>query len=362
MAVKKRRPVYRSIRRRRVQLLWCCLVVGICSSLLLASDPPHWSSNVMTMNCTNPCHVTHQASGASLSNSASNVNLCQSCHGPGGLASELPISTTDLAEPGNKGTSHAFDRSMVNQDCGAQAPQNPEMQVRTMGGNIVCSTCHNQHSAISSNRGTPRISSPQLLTSRGSTGTLSAGGTFDGERGSWYHVKILNPGTEATAEFQYRKTLDENDWSVWSSSQTAGVGIALDNGVTITFAAGSYELEEEWELYASWAFLRVPLDAGNNSGGDAFCRDCHRDWAMDHIAVRTYSAASPRSHPVGVALNANGRAYDRSVPLDADGSEQGAPGDGNNWNDLRLDSNNSVQCWTCHGVHFMPSRSGAEAP
>lgn len=339
------------------------LVIACAWSVVsVASDPPHWSSNSITISCSEPCHVAHQASGGSLGSAASNVNLCESCHGPGGLAGSLPINASDLAVPGNRGTSHAFGRAATNSDCGAKTPQNPELQVRIMGGNVVCSTCHNQHSAVATMRGTPRISSPEPLTSNGSTGTLSSGGTFSGSTGTWYHVKIVSAGTENSAEFQYRTSLAPNGWSSWTSSLAAGTEVNLSDGLTVTFGPGWYELDEAWEFFASWPFLRVPLDAGDNSSGDAFCRDCHRDWAMDHIAVRTYSATMPRSHPVGVRLNANGRGYDRAVPLDANGAGQGASGDGNPWNELRLDEAGLVQCWTCHGVHFMPSRSGAEHP
>jgi hypothetical protein len=73
--------------------------------------------------------------------------------------------------------------------------------------------------------------------------------------------------------------------------------------------------------------------------------------------VRTYTGEF-RSHPVGQALNANGRGYDRTVPLDANGAVQGSGSqDGLAANDLRLDATGLVQCTTCHAVHYAPSNS-----
>ncbi|MHB0972196.1 MAG: hypothetical protein ACYC60_20805, partial [Thermoanaerobaculia bacterium] len=63
-----------------------------------------------------------------------------------------------------------------------------------------------------------------------------------------------------------------------------------------------------------------------------------------------------KSHPVGVALNANGGGYDRATPLDANGLVQGGAGDGNPTNDLTL-AGSTVQCLTCHGIHHADSNT-----
>jgi len=131
--------------------------------------------------------------------------------------------------------------------------------------------------------------------------------------------------------------------------------VALNNGVTVTFAAGTYAAGEQWEFAASYPFLRVPLGAG----GSNLCGKCHGDWFMDHNAVESWNSGAVKSHPVGVALNANGKGYDRTVPLDGNGSDQGGAGnDSNPTNDLQLfDVQNVVQCLTCHGVHFVDSNT-----
>ena len=80
---------------------------------------------------------------------------------------------------------------------------------------------------------------------------------------------------------------------------------------------------------------------------------------MTHDSVggtRDYDGAM-KSHPVGVTLNANGRGYDRGVPLDGNGGDQGVSGDSNSTNDLKLDAGGRVQCLTCHGVHGADSNT-----
>jgi hypothetical protein len=78
---------------------------------------------------------------------------------------------------------------------------------------------------------------------------------------------------------------------------------------------------------------------------------------MDHAAVETWDG-TPKSHPVGVALNANGRGYDRAAPLDGNGAAQGGAGtDANPTNDLVFDAAGNVQCLTCHGVHYVDSNT-----
>ena len=65
-----------------------------------------------------------------------------------------------------------------------------------------------------------------------------------------------------------------------------------------------------------------------------------------------------KSHPVGVTLNANGEDYDRTIPRDGNGADQDSlDADANPTNDLTFDSENRVQCLTCHGVHYVDSNT-----
>lgn len=334
-----------------VALAAAVFAVLLAGSTTIAQDPPHWVSTSVDIDCTSQCHTLHQAPGTRLTAAAGNVNLCQSCHNPSGLASALPLNSADAAVRGVSGTSHAFDVAAVHSVLDTQLPLDPAMQLRVMEGDVVCSTCHNQHKAESTFGGTPRISPPQQVTALGSTGAVTSGGDFTGAEGVWYLLEISRTGSEANARFRYSK---DNGISFFAEQGT-GVDVALDSGVTVSFGAGNYELGERWEFYASWPFLRASLEAGD--GGSALCRDCHRAWDMDHTAVETWDG-NPKSHPVGVALGANGRGFDRAVPLDGNGAEQGSGGvDANPTNDLRFDSLGHVQCLTCHGVHFTDSNT-----
>lgn len=344
------------------------LVLGCALGLLppraaQAADPPHWSSASIpdtTLSCSNGCHQLHQAAGGTLTLAAGNVTLCQSCHNAAGLASALPLNNVDRAVPGMSGSSHGFGVSAVNATYGARAPLDAEMSLRVMNGQVVCSTCHNQHAATAVTGGTSRVSPARRITALGSTGAVTSGGTFTGARGFWYLLEIQTPGALGTARFRWSKD-SGTSWMV-SNVLTSGTPLTLDNGVQVSFGAGTYASGERWELSASYPFLRATLDSGDNVAGTKFCRDCHRDWTMDHNALEIWDG-NLKSHPVGVALNANGRGYDRATPLDANGAVQGSPGrDTNARNDLRLDGTGRVQCLSCHAPHFAPGNSSAVAP
>ncbi len=330
-------------------------VVGLGGLILLAGagtalavDPPHW---YFGMDCAS-CHTGHNAAGGNLTVSAGNVNLCQSCHNPSGLASALPINSSDRGVPGQAGTSHKFDMPADAAHQGAQMPTNPEMALRVMGGNVVCSTCHDQHTALASNRGRVRVSTPERLTSLGSTGQVSVGGSYTGAGGSSYLIEI----TIADTRFRWSKDAG----GTWMGEANLGTDVPLDNGLTLTFSGGTFALGERWRFTASYPFLRAPMDQGDNTTGDRFCRDCHSLWTMDHNDVEVYDG-NWKSHPVGVALGANGRGYDRAVPLDGNGAVQGGGGgDGVASSDLRLDAGGLVQCTTCHGVHYADSNTLTE--
>lgn len=350
----------RSNHGGRLALLAVALVVS--AGRAPAADPPHWSSASIpqtAISCTRGCHETHQATGGTLTLYAGNVALCQSCHVAGGLASALPLNKADAAVPGQSGSSHNFAMPAVNPSYGAQAPLDTQMTLRVMSGMVVCSTCHNPHSATSAKGGDPRIGTPKKITALGSTGTVGASGTFAGATGFWYLLEIQTPGASGAATFRWSK----DSGTSWMASNVAtGAGVALDNGVTVGFGAGNYVSGERWEFAASWPFLRVAADSGDNAAGTKLCRDCHRAWAMDHNAVEVWDGTR-KSHPVGVALNVNGSGYDRATPLDANGAVQGSAGrDTNAGNDLKLDGTSRVQCLTCHAPHFAPSNSTAVIP
>jgi len=324
-----------------------------------AADPPHWTGAAFTIGCTTQCHTLHHAAGGTLTAAASNVALCQSCHSSVGLASDLPVDTANMADPTlGTGVHHAFGVAAVNPAFAVALPLNQAMSLRVMSGQVVCSTCHNQHESSSVTRGTPRVGRASQITALGSSGSVTAGGTFSGGQGVWYLLEIVTAGDEATARFRYSKDNGTSWFPTPPATLAVGVEVALDSGVTVSFAAGSYAAGERWELSAAWPFLRAALDLGENTG-DAYCRDCHRAWTMDTQAVETWDG-TPKSHPVGVLYTSGGAGY-HPVPLDGNGAPQGSAGaDGNTSNDLALDAAGYVQCLTCHGVHGADSNTLTE--
>jgi hypothetical protein len=177
---------------------------------------------------------------------------------------------------------------------------------------------------------------------------VTSGGTFAGTVGVWYAVKI----TTANSMFQWRKYTEAGDWTAWSADTALGTDVALDDGITVTFGAGTHAFDELWDFYVGFPFLRTALDSGDNTAGAKFCRDCHRDFVWNPADVQAHTPGVRKGHPVGMPLG--GGLYDRGAPLEANGGAAGT--DGNATNDLKLVGGN-VQCLTCHGVHFADSNS-----
>lgn len=337
-----------------------------------AADPPHWVGAVENTDCTSNCHVTHNALGGGLNPHTGNTNLCLSCHTSNGL----PIGSSDKAQPGIGGTSHGFDANPTNPSYGAQEPEDSEMILRLMDGNVVCSTCHNQHTAEQARGGTPRISAAAKVADGGGSGDVASGGTFTGSSGVWYLVDITQNGSDTAALFRYSKD-NGTTWfptncapgntATCLTADTSPIDFDPGSGATLAFTGGAgsaFQIGDRWEFYASWPFLRATLDRGDINSVEKFCRDCHREWVMTHDndLVGGGGAGSwdgnLKSHPVGVGLNANSKNYDRAAPLDGNGVPQGDPGaDGNASNDLQFDDLNNVQCLTCHGVHYADSNT-----
>jgi hypothetical protein len=341
-----------------------------------AADPPHWYSAGLVIGCTEQCHTSHQALGGGLNPRTGNANLCLSCHNSSGWAADLPIDVAHMADPGTKGTSHAFEVDPVHPTLDTQAPNDGEMSLRLMDGKVVCSTCHAQHASEKAMGGNSRVGNAQPVElGNGSDGTVTSGGTFDGLVGVWYLIEIDGQGNQSGATFRWSKD-NGTSWMAETVGAGNGLAVTLDSGVTVTFTtpgAETFEVGDRWEFSAAWPFLRreLPLahnpdallDAGAIDTGDAYCRDCHRDWVMTHDedlvaggGVGTWDG-NYKSHPVGVGLNANGMNYDRTSPLDGHGVAQDSGNDGNPSNDLVFDQFGNVQCLSCHGVHNVDSNT-----
>ncbi|KAF0144508.1 MAG: hypothetical protein FD156_1812 [Nitrospirae bacterium] len=123
----------------------------------IAADAPH--TTTQSVFC-NSCHSVHRAWGTGLTKSATNANLCLSCHAISGIASTKRLDATMLATPGISGTSHRWDTAMPT------APTTPTSQYGLKAASelptgalksrlgaynnvITCSVCHNQHGQAS---------------------------------------------------------------------------------------------------------------------------------------------------------------------------------------------------------------------
>lgn len=348
-----------------------------------AIDAPHDGSSHPSINSGNcsDCHSLHNGQGRGLLNQPDTYALCSSCHNkvaPGGRLG-FPWFTQDQAVPGSGGVHHRWDADATN--LGARVPAAPAdaplaSRIAQNGGALACSVCHDQHAATAANAPATAMHTSQPVgagtfnkESGTGTGTLTLAAVATGAVSKGYLVEIVAGGTATTAS--YRVSHDNGaSWFRCSAATTytyvadpagapcqAGASVALDDAaVKITFngtTATSFVAGDRYRFYVSYPFLRAP-----NANAE-LCEDCHADRVMQHAAVEGPNPGwtTSYSHPVGEALGANARGYDRAAPLDANGAAQ-ATGDGNPTNDLHtFGSAATVRCLSCHSPHNADSNS-----
>jgi len=325
---RRRRRGGTSARTTATAVALGCIALGSAApEPAFALDPPHDFSN--SIDCGN-CHLPHGAAGGAITAVAGNPNLCMSCHTPGGLATARPFNDGDQALPGNRGTSHRWDSGP--------------------SGHVVEGL------------------------SNTSTGTVQSGGAFTGRIERIYSITITGAGDVGVAGF---------DWSDDAGnlgSGVAGVDVALNDGLTLTFTDGSaspsFDLGDYWTLFVR-TDLRLPdpevpfetAMAFRLADGKVVCSVCHdqhsqaltpfdpnapvyggsgtgwgrhyqrKDNDVNQMCkvcheVRDVQSADQGSHPVGVPIPSGDFQTPASLPLDAAGE---------------------VLCTTCHTPHFADS-------
>lgn len=337
---------------RLLKLRWLFVLAplfSIGSGTLFAIDPPHDYSVVDVVGTPRicyKCHNLHHAAGGNLNSIDGNANLCMSCHTSGGDADPFVRRLDEQAIPGVTGNSHRWDAPVVNPSRGSNVPADPQLAARLPNGNIMCSTCHNQHNYAARGNFGRRNTQPRPFDTNTSLGRVTSNGAFNGAVPVTYWIRITVAGTASTARFQWMK-----DGGSWSGNTVPGVDVALDDGVTVSFYddGGNFSLNDQWTMEAIIPFLRVDISMAQ------LCEECHAERVMDHNAVETWTGGF-LSHPVGIALGANGKGYDHPSPRDIDGAAQGASTDRNNSNDLQL-FGGTVRCLTCHGIHRVDTDS-----
>jgi hypothetical protein len=325
--------------------------------------------------------MTHNAVGGTLLNQPDNNTACTVCHNdpattinPSRLG--LPWIGEDQAVPGKSGAQHRWDAMAAQPAFGAAPPANGEMLKRIKDGRIQCAACHDQHADAkpfdpNSLHTSMAPGVPTAVTGGSATMNMILAAPAPTATTRGYRVQVLRT-SGATFELGISHNAQTTDGPVnwlnhngttWVAGTSAGLGVtfrstgvpvALDDGTSVQVSfAGTAAVGQFWDFYVSYAHLRATNVA------DAMCLDCHAQRNQTHVTVEGPGDGSTLfSHPVGQALNANGKGYDRAAGnvLDANGALQ-ATGDGNTTNDLNLVGGTTVSCTTCHNVHNADSNS-----
>lgn len=351
--MRRTSPAALSAAARALAVVALALTALFADAPAWASDEPHGGAYAGAAGACGTCHAVHKALGGNLTSVAGNVALCQSCHTTLGAAKRFDIAAMAPANVTTKtGSSHAWGVSPTNPSAGATPPTNTAMLSRLSGG-IACSTCHDEH-----RNGFAVANSGRQWTEKVATQTVSGGTvafSFNSSAAApskGYLVEIVSGGAAGTATYHV-----SNDGGVtWTAALATGGSVSLDANVTAAMS-GTFTAAAQYKFYVSYPFLRAALDTGTNAAGGKFCRDCHASWVNDTAAVRSWTAGDPlKHHPVGVVMPSAGAYRGPAGILNASGAAQGTSAS-DPLHDLALASDNTVQCYTCHGMHHSDSNT-----
>lgn len=319
----------------------CLLLIAFAPFLspVLAVDPPHFDGPDWCASC----HIQHVGLGDPLTSVAGNANLCQSCHQPGGIASEkaLPNAAQALPWPGLPdgihpvGSSHRWDSGLAG-------------HVEFRGGALT-----------------------------NSTGLVQSTGAYTGAYARTYIVTVSISGKVGTATF---------DWSITApgtggaTGVLTGTNVPLSDGIALRFSDGarvSFQQNDQWHIYVR-PDLRSPTNSGVAAyltGGSMMCSTCHDPHSqtaapfdpaapayngsytgagrhymrtdnqagqlcLDCHFPRNVTNSAAGSHPVAVPVPANGYySATANLPLER--------------------TTGRVNCLTCHAAHFAATDDGS---
>ena len=121
------------------------LMILMFGAAAMAADDPHGSAN--SINCEQ-CHISHSSLGDILVESTDGLvsTLCLSCHSPGGwVGMTKELSSSEIADPGVTGSSHAWGVPADNAALGASVPTGTLLDHLASDGSVTCATCHDPH-------------------------------------------------------------------------------------------------------------------------------------------------------------------------------------------------------------------------
>jgi predicted CXXCH cytochrome family protein len=342
-------------------LVFAAVILLAGAGTLVATDPPHDPANPNFAAACSQCHITHRAPGLGLTTQAGNANLCKSCHATATTRAFKDWQSSDQALPGTSGTSHRWDASSTSAAAGATTPTAPAMALRLESGKLMCSTCHDQHSAANPG-GSTHASTVTKVQNGGGTGTVVVNSPTTAASARNYLIAFI-----ATTSFRVSND-DGTSWFGWNSGTSAweagypsgrsvGTNLTLNDGANVTVSfAGTFAIGDRYKFFVSRPFLRV------SNVASAMCENCHAGRVQSAAYVESGGdGVKVFSHPVGETLS---KPYDRAANAirDANGAAQATAGDGLATNDLALDAGGTVRCMSCHFPHGADSNSLTEDP
>lgn len=301
-----------------------------------ATDLPHASPR-LTQACAD-CHVLHNAPGLALTNVAGQFNLCSSCHVAN---SQAAWNAADQAIPGTSGSSHSWSGLVVSPGNGSAMPTSPDLLEHldtAFGGakKIRCGTCHDPHS--------------QARAPFDPTAPVAAGAA------GRHFGRLTNTANELCLDCHAARNMTDVGHGFWT-------GAKLSHPVRTS-------------IPASTEFNAIPLDTTgtaqllanfgtSTAGTTTTLTDSTKAWAGLNGQWIRFTSGSNKNLTRQITATAPTQVTFAAVPVAIGaGVSYEIDQDGNLLNNLVLSNagvpsftTGTVQCLTCHAVHYADSNS-----
>ena len=154
-------------------------------------------------------------------------------------ANDLLVNASELAVSQSTASANAASRKIVAQNVQALYDQLRSLANTKFGDCYIFAGSKTGAEPFAADRQDARIDTPAAASGNGYSGTVTAAGTYSGDRNNSYVIKIMEGGAEGVATF----SISRDGGKTWGATSAPGAmtgAIDVGDGVSLTFTAGTF--------------------------------------------------------------------------------------------------------------------------
>ncbi len=154
-------------------------------------------------------------------------------------ANDLLVNASELAVSQSTASANAASRKISAQNVQALYDQLRSLANTKFGDRYIFAGSKTDAEPFAADRQDARIDTPAAASGNGYSGTVTAAGTYSGNRNNSYVIKIMEGGAEDVATF----SISRDGGKTWGAKSAPGEmtgAIDVGDGVSLTFTAGTF--------------------------------------------------------------------------------------------------------------------------